>query len=79
MQRSIAEYLIGRYPEKLTLNMSKHARGDRIFVDIYRNSYAHHGVCPYSVRSLPGAPVATPIKWEELLTKGVKPQDYDDQ
>ncbi len=74
--REIAEYLIGRYPEKLTLNMPKHQRGDRIFLDIYRNSYAHHGVAPYSVRALPGAPVATPVTWQELLTKGIKPQDY---
>jgi bifunctional non-homologous end joining protein LigD len=74
--REIAEYLIGRYPQKLTLTMSKHQRGDRIFLDIYRNSYAHHGVAPYSVRALPGAPVATPVTWQELLTKGVKSQDY---
>jgi len=74
--RAIAEYLIGRYPQKLTLSLPKHARGDRIFLDIYRNSYAHHGVAPYSVRSLPGAPIATPISWQELITKGVKPQDY---
>ncbi len=74
--RSIAEYLIGRYPQKLTLSMPKHERGDRIFLDIYRNSYAHHGVAPYSVRALPGAPIATPITWQELLTKGVKSQDY---
>lgn len=73
--REIAEYLIGRYPHKLTLSMPKHARGDRIFLDIYRNSYAHHGVAPYSVRALPGAPIATPITWEEL-SKGVKPQQY---
>lgn len=74
--REIAEYLIGCYPEKLTLNMPKHQRGDRIFLDIYRNSYAHHGVAPYSVRALPGAPIATPITWQDLLTKGIKPQDY---
>lgn len=74
--REIAEYLIGHYPQKLTLTMPKHQRGDRIFLDIYRNSYGHHSVVPYSIRSLPGAPVATPITWQELLTKGIKPQDY---
>jgi bifunctional non-homologous end joining protein LigD len=74
--RSFAEYLIGRYPQKLTLTMAKHQRGDRIFLDIYRNSYAHHSVAPYSVRALSGAPVATPLTWQELLVKGVKSQDY---
>lgn len=74
--RSIAEYLIGRYPQKLTLSLPKHERGDRIFLDIYRNSYGHHGVAPYSVRALPGAPIAAPVTWQELLTKGIKSQDY---
>lgn len=74
--REIAEYLIGHYPQKLTLSMPKHGRGDRVFLDIYRNSYAHHGVAPYSVRALPGAPVATPVTWQELLNKGVTSQSY---
>jgi len=74
--RDIAQYLIGRYPQKLTLEMPKHKRGDRIFIDIYRNSYSHHGVAPYSVRALPGAPIAVPVTWHELLTKGIKAQDY---
>jgi bifunctional non-homologous end joining protein LigD len=75
--RKIVEHLIGHYPEKVTLSMPKHERGDRIFLDIYRNSYAHHGVAPYSVRALPGAPIATPLSWQELLTKGVKAQDFN--
>ena len=31
-----------------------------------RNAYAQTAVPPYAVRPLPGAPVATPIAWEEL-------------
>ncbi len=35
-------------------------------LDIMRNAYAQTAVAPYSVRGRPGAPVATPLRWEEL-------------
>jgi len=31
-----------------------------------RNGYAQTSVPPYAVRARPGAPVATPIEWDEL-------------
>ena len=31
-----------------------------------RNAYAQLAVAPYSVRGRPGAPVATPLSWDEL-------------
>jgi len=31
-----------------------------------RNGYAQTSVAPYAVRARPGAPVATPLHWEEL-------------
>jgi bifunctional non-homologous end joining protein LigD len=30
------------------------------------NGHGQQVVCGYSVRPLPGAPVATPLRWEEL-------------
>ena len=38
----------------------------RIFIDYLRNTYAQTVVAPYSIRAYNGAPVATPIEWEEL-------------
>jgi len=73
---AIAQQLVALYPEKLTLQMSKAKRGNRIFLDVIRNTYGHLSVAPYSVRALPGAPIATPISWDELLNKRVKPQQY---
>ena len=49
-----------------TVEMSKVARGRRVFVDHLRNGKAQTAVAPYSVRALPGAPVAMPIRWAEL-------------
>jgi bifunctional non-homologous end joining protein LigD len=45
------------------------ARPDRrrgVYVDVKMNGHGQQVVCGYSVRPLPGAPVATPLRWEEL-------------
>ena len=31
-----------------------------------RNAYAQTAVAPYTVRALPGAPVAVPVSWDQL-------------
>lgn len=64
--RGVADVLASRHPETLTTEVRKDKRHGRIFVDILRNAYAQHAVAPYSVRPLPGAPVATPLRWEEV-------------
>jgi bifunctional non-homologous end joining protein LigD len=64
--RSVAELLVARHPDELTLEFRKAERGGRILVDVMRNAYAQTSVPPYAVRPLPGAPVATPIDWGEL-------------
>jgi len=62
----LADVLAARYPERLTTTQRKAQRGGRLFVDYLRNSYAQNSVTPYSLRARPGAPVATPIEWDEL-------------
>jgi bifunctional non-homologous end joining protein LigD len=46
--------------------MRKGKRRGKLFVDWLRNSYAQTYAPPYAVRARPGAPVSTPIDWEEL-------------
>jgi bifunctional non-homologous end joining protein LigD len=41
-------------------------RGGRIYIDTTRNAYAQHSVAPFAVRAKPGAPVAVPLRWDEL-------------
>jgi len=53
-------------PDTLTTEWRKEKRGGRILVDTARNTYGQTVVAPYAVRALPGAPVATPLAWEEL-------------
>ena len=62
----LAALLAARYPDELTTEFRKAERGGRILVDVMRNRYAQTVVPPYAVRPLAGAPVATPIEWDEL-------------
>jgi len=74
--KQCAELLIARHPKKLTLEMRKADRGRRLFVDILRNTYAQISVAPYSLRAKPGAPIATPISWQELSRSDMNSQRY---
>lgn len=61
--------LASRHPDLLTVEFSKEDRGDRLFVDTLRNASAQHAVAPYTLRPRPGAPVAVPMRWDEIDSK----------
>jgi DNA ligase D-like protein (predicted polymerase) len=44
----------------------KEERGERIFVDYNQNNRDRTMASAYSLRPLPGAPVSTPVTWDEL-------------
>lgn len=69
----LAGALVRRHPDLLTQEFSKQERGDRLFVDMLRNAPAQHAVAPYTLRPKPGAPVAVPLRWDEIDT-GWDPQ-----
>jgi bifunctional non-homologous end joining protein LigD len=62
----VARILVDDDPDTRTLEWRKANRGERIYLDLARNGYAQTFVAPYGVRALPGAPVATPLDWDEL-------------
>lgn len=61
-----AELAVSREPKLFTDEQRKDKREGKIYVDVMRNAYAHTAIAPYSVRARPNAPVATPLRWEEL-------------
>lgn len=69
--RGVADLLALRHPDQLTTEATKKARRGRLYLDVQRNAYAQTAVAPYSVRALPGAPVATPLAWPELDETGL--------
>ncbi|WP_104107872.1 DNA polymerase domain-containing protein [Nocardioides sp. 616] len=65
-----AAIAFGRELEKrdhgVTTAWWKEERGSRIFVDYNQNCRDRTMASAYSLRPLPGAPVSTPVTWEEL-------------
>jgi len=57
---------LARRDEQVTVEWWKEERGKRIFVDYNQNNRDRTIASAYSLRPLPGAPVSTPMTWEEL-------------
>lgn len=70
--RDVAEVVAADDPAHRTVEARKDKRGDRVYLDIMRNAYAQTAVAPYSVRARAGAPVATPLEWDELDARGLR-------
>jgi bifunctional non-homologous end joining protein LigD len=67
---TFAESLVARvakqHPRELTVEHSIAARGQRVYLDAYRNGFAQTVVTPYSVRRRPKAPFSMPLSWSEV-------------
>jgi len=66
--KAVAEPFVNAHSSVLTLQIKKDYRKGKMLLDIYRNRPSQTIVAAYSVRGLPGAPVSTPLPWEELET-----------
>jgi len=64
--RAIAERMSEEEPERFLSQASKAKRKNRIFIDWLRNERGATAIAPYSTRARPGAPIATPVSWDEL-------------
>jgi len=53
-------------PKHHTTNMAKSKRGGKIFIDYLRNGRGATAIASYSVRAREGAPLAVPVRWDEL-------------
>ena len=52
-------------------------RGEGVHVDYAQNGYGRNTVAPYSLRAKPGAPVSTPLGWDEVEAGGFEPADFN--
>jgi len=64
--RGFARMLAAQDPKSYVATASKQKRKGRIFIDWLRNDRGATAVAPYSLRAHEGAPVATPVSWDEL-------------
>lgn len=74
--RLCAQAIITQYPDLATLEMRKKKRGEKIFLDIFRNQQGSTAVAPYALRAKPNAPIATPLFWYEVEQETLHPQQY---
>jgi bifunctional non-homologous end joining protein LigD len=66
--------LESRHPGLVTTEWLKKKR-DGVLVDHRQNGWGKTIASSYSVRPKPGAPVSTPLRWDELRS-GIKPGDF---
>ncbi|MFO0982388.1 MAG: DNA ligase D [Planctomycetota bacterium] len=64
--KAVADALVRIEPRRYTATSAKAERTGKIFVDYLRNAEGATAVAAYSTRARAGAPVATPIHWDEL-------------
>lgn len=64
--RAVAQRMSEDEPERFLAQASKEKRKGRIFVDWLRNERGATAIAPYSTRARKGAPIATPVSWDEL-------------
>lgn len=64
--QAVAEAAREAEPLRYVATASKALRKGRIFIDWLRNGRGATSVASFSVRARPGAPVAMPLRWEEL-------------
>lgn len=73
--KAVAEEMAAEQPKKYLTRISLAERVGRIFVDYLRNDPTSTAVAPYSTRARPGAPVATPLHWDEVRS-GLDPRGF---
>ena len=65
----LARVIVGKLPNIATVVRSLDGREGRVYVDYLQNGHGQLLVAPFSVRSLPSAPVSMPLKWREVTSK----------
>jgi bifunctional non-homologous end joining protein LigD len=64
--QAFAHSIVESNPHEFIATASKQRRQGRIFIDYLRNARGATSIASYSLRARAGAPVATPLRWNEL-------------
>jgi bifunctional non-homologous end joining protein LigD len=70
--RLIGHIVHGRHPSITSLERVPASRKGKMYIDVYQNRRGQTLAAPYSIRPRDGAPVSTPLAWDEL-TSGLTP------
>jgi bifunctional non-homologous end joining protein LigD len=73
--KAVAAQLATAHPRSIAVPHGATHRGRQVAIDYAQNSIGRNTAAPYTVRALPGAPVSTPLTWEEVAAGQVRPGD----
>lgn len=62
----VAHLVHARHPKLTSLERKPSSRKGKMYLDAYQNRRGQTLAAPYSIRPINGAPVSTPLRWEEL-------------
>jgi bifunctional non-homologous end joining protein LigD len=71
----VGRLVVRAFPEKATMAWPVADRAGRIFIDHQMNRSGANIASVYSLRPLPGAPVSTPLDWDEV-DQDIEPDDF---
>ena len=71
----VGRLVVRAYPQKATMAWPVADRAGKIFIDHQMNRQGANIASVYSLRPLPGAPVSTPLDWDEL-DDDIEPGDF---
>jgi bifunctional non-homologous end joining protein LigD len=74
--KAVADTMTREAPDRYIATMSKAKRRGKVFIDYLRNQRGATAIASYSTRAKAGAPVATPLAWDELTAR-TKPNMYN--
>jgi bifunctional non-homologous end joining protein LigD len=64
--QAVAQLLERQAPKRVTSEMTKALRTNKVFIDWSQNSRHKTTICAYSLRARPAPTVSTPVSWEEV-------------
>lgn len=74
--KAVSERMVANAPKRYTAKLPKASRKGKVFIDYLRNGRGATSIVAYSTRAKSGAPVSTPLAWEEL-EEGVRADTFN--